>query len=112
MVGYWERDAPVTAAAVAGGPCGAGLVKATTYVDFGKSAIVLVASWCAHAASVALTWDWDALGFGGGGGAKAASVQQPAIAGVQAAQDRGDGTQPFEVSPTANGGAILVARPA
>merc|ERR1711937_1109274 len=37
-------------------------VKATTFVNFGKSAVIVVASWCGADANIPLSIDWPALG--------------------------------------------------
>jgi hypothetical protein len=93
-------------------PCAdASAIKATTYVLYGKSAIIVVASWCAGPAEVLLTFDWAQLGFGGPG-TKGVAVTQPAIDHVQAAVDHGDGSKPFAVTNLPNGGAILWVVPA
>ena len=81
-----EHDAAVTGFEKAGGavagPCSDDDIKTTTYVNYGKSALVVVASWCAAPANVTLQIDWAALGLESG----SATVTQPAIEGVQAAQ--------------------------
>ena len=84
----------------------ASAIKATTYVKFGESAMVVVASWCTHPAQVQLTYDWAQLGFGGPG-TKGVAVTQPAIDRIQDAVDHGDGSKPFTVTSVPNGGAIL-----
>jgi hypothetical protein len=88
-------------------PCEPGSILATTYVQYKVRAVVVVSSWCASSKNVTLSLDWATLGMKEG----AISVVQPAILGVQAAKDHGDGTAPFAVSGANNGGAILVVTP-
>jgi hypothetical protein len=81
-------------------------IKATTYVNFGKLAVVVISSWCTSSptATVSLAIDWTALGLT----AAAAKVKQPAVEGVQTAVDHGKGDGHFTIRNVNNGGAMLV----
>lgn len=56
-------------------------VLATSYVEYGVRALIVVASWCSGATKVGLEMDWDALGFS----EDQAVFSLPAIASVQSA---------------------------
>lgn len=89
-----------------GGRCTADDIKSTTYVNYGKSAVVVIASWCAGggSANVTLDVDWAALGLS----AAMARVTQPLVKGVQVAKDHGKGGGSFTITNKANGGAMLL----
>ena len=91
-----------------GGNCSSQNIKTTTYVDYGKRAVVVIASWCPSSTmNVSLKIDWDALGLE----AATANVSQPAIVGVQSAADHGRGDGFLSISGAVNGGAMLVIEP-
>jgi hypothetical protein len=88
--------------------CESNDIKATSYVNFGHSAVVVISSWCTSAptASVTLDIDWGALGLE----AASAKVSQPAVEGVQAAEDHGAGAGPIVIRNVVNGGAMLLIK--
>ena len=81
-------------------------VKATTFVNHGVNAIIVVASWCTSASNVTLKIDWSALGLE----QASSKVIQPAMKGIQKAADHGDGSGQLTIGSTSqiNSGAILV----
>ena len=81
-------------------------IKATSYVNFGKSTVVVIASWCADegVATVTLDIDWTAIGLNAAG----AKVTAPAVDGVQAAADYGKGDGKLTIKNIVNGGVMLV----
>ena len=89
------------------GVCEPGSILATTYVDYQVKAVVVIGSWCPSSKNVTVHLDWATLGMKAG----EVSVSQPAIEGVQAAKDHGDGSSPVAISGAVNGGAILVVAP-
>eukprot|EP01063_Lacrimia_lanifica_P001500 TRINITY_DN10766_c0_g3_i1.p2 TRINITY_DN10766_c0_g3~~TRINITY_DN10766_c0_g3_i1.p2 ORF type:complete len:261 (+),score=82.72 TRINITY_DN10766_c0_g3_i1:743-1525(+) len=99
MIGYWEpaEDRPFTLAA--GTPATAQDFKATTYLQYGRSAVVVVASWHAGDYDVVLTANATVLGF------RPASATVPAVAGLQAAATIADITAPIKIP--ARAGVIL-----
>lgn len=105
----YEKTAPYTPQPPTPGPaasCDATLVKATTFVKHGVSAVVVVASWCPGASLVLLAYDLDLIGLTKG----KIKVTQPAIAGVQTAAEHGDGSAPILIAggSNTNSGVILV----
>ena len=105
----YEKTAPYTPQPPTPGPaasCDATLVKATTFVKHGVSAVVVVASWCPGASLVLLAYDFDLIGLTKG----KIKVTQPAIAGVQTAAEHGDGSAPILIAggSNTNSGVILV----
>ena len=90
----------------AGAQCSEGDIKATSYVDYGVSALVVIASWCEADTNVTLQVDWGALGLD----AAKATVTQPGVPGVQPAGNHGGGKGSFVIkgSGTDNGGVILL----
>jgi len=97
MVGWWEDDAVVKVHSNASAP-----ILATAYVTFGKRALVVVASWSAAAATVALDIDWATLGFG-----PEATVVAPSLPGMQVASNRSLDSLPV----AAKSGVILLLTP-
>lgn len=89
-----------------GGGCAQEDIKATSYVNYGKSTVVVIASWCegGGAAAVKLGIDWAAIGLN----AADAKVTAPAVAGVQASADHGKGDGQFTITNIDNGGVMLL----
>lgn len=88
------------------GVCSQDDIKATSYVNFGKSTVVIIASWCdgGGAVDVTLDIDWIAIGLN----AADAKVTAPAVANVQVAADHGNGDGKFNIANVVNGGVMLL----
>merc|ERR1712107_362975 len=78
-------------------------VHATSYVNFGHSVLVAVASWATVPVTVTLKYDFESLGFEG------AQVETPAIEGLQKKEDQRTPEEAFTLE--AGAGAIFMVSP-
>ena len=81
MIGYWQPDPPT---ALTGEGCGE--VRATTYVPYGRSALIAIASWEHEPVSCRLAFDYTSLGIR----PSLAKLRAPHLLGGHVGQDAAD----------------------